>query len=120
MDDKQIIENLKSLQNKVYELDNKIKTSPYENNLKNNSSNTNQNDDNTYIHYYIYIAPILVYAILLYLLKPDFIKENKQIDQYLTSRVLSYPLLIMFTLIFTFCTDIFLFISTIIYKKYFS
>ena len=103
MDDKQIFENLKTLQNKVNEINNKIKTSPYEKEVK-RDDNINQNDLS--ITYIIYIVPLFIYVILLYIIQPEFIKEEKKIDNFLTNKVLSYSLLFMFALLFTFVTDI--------------
>ena len=116
MDDTQIIENLKTLQNKVNEINNKIKTSPYEKGLKGNNQNQNQNDSTLSINFLIYVAPFIIYIILLYKIQPEFIKEEQKIDKFLSNKVLSYPLLFMYTLIFTCITDIIILIVSLIVK----
>lgn len=116
MDDKQIIENLKILQNKVNEINNKIKTSPYEKESRGNDNNIKYDISDLSINYVIYLSPFIFYVVLLYIIKPEFIKEEQKIDNFLSNKVLSYPLLFMYTLIFTFVTDIIILIVSLIIK----
>jgi len=116
MDDKQIIKNLKTLQNKVNEINIKIKTSPYEKESQGNDNNIKYDISGSSINYLIYISPLILYVILLYIIQPEFIKEEQKIDKFLSNKVLSYPLLCMYALIFTCITDIIILIVSLIIK----